>query len=188
MKKAKFAIFFSILLVLGIVLTSLWLNIKKRDGSDEEKLPNISTGGAEMRLEKIRLSEDKDGRKTWELEAKSINQYQERNTILLEEVRVTYYTRDGRVILISGDRGEVNQDSKDMRLMGNVILSLSDGYSLKTNSISYQHLSKKVITHDPVEMEGKQIRMKGKGMWIDMEAKKFKILDEVKTKWMGGKG
>lgn len=187
MKKTKFIIFFSILLVLGIVLLSLWQNIRKRDGSDEEKPPNISTGGAEMRLEKIRLTEDKDGRKTWELEAKSIDQYQERNIILLEEVRVTYYTKDGKVVFISGDRGEVNPDSKDMRLTGNVLLSLNDSYSLKTNSISYQHSSRKVITPDLVEMEGKHIRMEGRGMWIDMEAKKFKILGEVKTKWMGGK-
>jgi lipopolysaccharide export system protein LptC len=53
--------------------------------------------------------------------------------------------------------------------------------------MSYQHLSKQVRTPDPVEFEGEQIHLTGKGMLVDMEAKTFKVLSQAKTQWKRGK-
>jgi LPS export ABC transporter protein LptC len=188
MKKVKILLLVSILLIAGMVLTSLWLNLRGREASGErEDLPKISTGGADMRLEKIRLVEDKHGQKTWELEAKSIQQYQNQNIMELEDVKVIVYMKEGRSFIISGNRGKVYQDSKDMELVGDVLLTSSDGYRLKTHSVSYHHSEKKVTTPDLVEIEGKEIQLVGTGMLVDMEAKTIKVLNQVKTRWRGGK-
>jgi lipopolysaccharide export system protein LptC len=42
-----------------------------------------------------------------------------------------------------------------------------------------------VSTPDPVEIEGEQIHMTGKGMLVDVEAKTFRILSQVKTHLKG---
>lgn len=73
-----------------------------------------------------------------------------------------------------------------MELAGDVLLTSSDGYQLKTHSVSYDHLKKRVTTSDPVEIEGKEIQLVGKGMLVDMEAKILKVLHQVKTRWKGG--
>ncbi len=138
-------------------------------------------------MEKIRFVEDKQGQKTWELEAKLIQQYQGQNIMLIEEVKLTLFTKEGQSFIISGNQGRVYQESKNMELVGDVVLTSSDGYRLKTHSISYHHLEKQVTTSDPVEIEGEQIRVVGKGMWVDMEAKIFKVLSQVKTRWKGGR-
>jgi LPS export ABC transporter protein LptC len=188
MKRVKFAILISILLIGGIVLVSLWANLRARKASEAlEKLPKVSTGGADMRLEKIRFVEDKDGEKTWELEAKSVRQYQEQNIMVLEDVKVTFYAKEGRIVYLTGKQGKVYQDSKNVDLLGDVVLTSSDGYELKTHSASYRHLEKIVSTSDPVEIEGDQIRLTGKGMLVNMEAKTFKILSDVKTQLRGKK-
>jgi lipopolysaccharide export system protein LptC len=44
-----------------------------------------------------------------------------------------------------------------------------------------------VSTSDPVEIEGEQLRLTGKGMLVDMEAKTFKIFSQVKTQLRGRK-
>jgi LPS export ABC transporter protein LptC len=187
MKRAKIAIVISILLIGGIVLTTLWANLHERKASEAvEKLPKVSTGDATLRGEKIRLVEDKQGRKTWEMEAKSIQHYQDQNMMMLEDVKVIFYSKDGRSFTVSGNQGKFYQDSKDMELVGDVILSSSDGYRLKTHSVSYRDSEKKVRTSDPVEIEGELIRLVGTGMLVDMEAKTFKILSQVKTQWKGG--
>ena len=189
MRRLKIAILLFILLIGGVVLTSLWINLHERQKTPEEggKIPKISTEGADHRLEKIRLVEEKHGQRTWELEAKAIYQYQDQNMIMLEEVRVTYYSKDGRTFIISGERGKVYQDTKNMELAGNVLLTSGDGYQLKTHSVAYQHSEKRVTTSDPVEIEGEQMHLVGRGMLVDMEAKTFKILSQVKTQWKGGK-
>lgn len=189
LKKTKIAILLSILLIGGIVLINLWINLQERKKVLEEaaKGPSISTEGADQRLEKIHFVEEKQGKKIWELEAKTIYQYQEQNLLLLEEVKVIYYAKDGRSFTLTGDKGKVYQDSKNMELSGNVLLISTDGYRLRTQSLSYHHSSKQAKTPDPIEFEGEQIRLTGKGMLIDMEEKTFKVLSQAKTEWRGGK-
>jgi len=163
------------------------MSLKERKASEkEEGIHKISTRGADMQLERIRFVEDKHGQKTWELEAKSIQQYQDQNMMMLEDVKVIFYSKDGRSFTVSGNQGKFYQDSKDMELVGDVVLSSSDGYRLKTHSVSYRDSEKKVSTSDPVEIEGELIRLVGRGMLVDMEAKTFKILSQVRTQWKGG--
>ena len=186
MKKLKIVVLISILLIAGGVLASLWVNLRGREPSGErEDLPKISTEGANMRLERIRFVEEKHGEKTWELEAKLIQQYQDQNMMVLEDVKVTFYTQEGRSFILSGNKGKVYQDSKNMELVGDVLLTSSDGYRLKTHSISYHHLERKVTTSDPVEVEGKEFQLVGRGMQVDMEARTIRILNQVKTRWKG---
>jgi len=190
MRSIKIALFLSMLLIAGVVFALLWINLqeRKRTLEEAEKISKISPEGADQRLEKIRFVEEKNGRKTWELEAKAIHQYQGQNMMTLEEVKVIYYSKDGRSFILSGNQGKVYQDTKNMELAGNVILTSSDGYRLKTHSISYQHSGKRVTSPDPIELEGAEIRLVGTGMWVNMEEKTFKVLSQVKTQWKGGKG
>ncbi len=188
MKRIKIAILISIVLIGGIVLVNLWLNLRERKASEAaEKHPVVSTGGADMHLEKIRFVEDKHGEKTWELEAKSVHQYQDQNMMVLEDMKVTFYSKGGRTFYLTGKHGKVYQDSKNVELMGDVVLTSDDGYQLKTHSASYCDAEKIVSTSDPVEIEGEQIRLTGKGMLIHTEDKTFKILSQVKTQLKGKK-
>jgi LPS export ABC transporter protein LptC len=188
MRKTKTVILLLIVLIGGIVLVSLWANLRARKAWEtREKVPKVSTGGADMQLKKIRFVEDKQGQKTWELEAESVNQYQGQNMMVLENVKVTFYAKEGRIIYLTGKQGKVYQDSKNVDLSGDVVLTSSDGYQLKTDSASYRHSEKIVSTGDPVEIDGEQIRLTGKGMLVDVEAKTFKILSQVKTHLRGGK-
>lgn len=176
-------------LVGGIALASFWGNLQERKKilGEKENIPEISTEGADQRLEKIHFVEEKQGKKMWELEARTIHQYQAQNLLFLEEVKVVYYAKDGRSFTLTGDKGKVYQESKDMELTGNVVFTSSDGYRLKTHSISYKHSNKQVKTPDPIEFEGEQIHLTGKGMLIDMEEKTFKVLSQAKTQWKGGR-
>lgn len=181
-KRIKIAILITIVLVGGIVLVRLWMNLRERKASEAvEKVPKVFTEGADMRLEKVRFMEDKHGQKTWELEANSVRQYQEQNMLVLEDVKLTFYAKEGRIFYLTSKQGKVYQDSKNVDLVGNVVLTSNDGYELKTQSASYHHQEHMVSTPDPVEIDGEQIRITGKGMLVDVEAKTFKILSEVKT-------
>lgn len=188
MRKTKVVILLLIVLVGGLVFVSLQANLRARKASEAVgKLRDVSTGGADMQLKKVRFVEDKQGQKTWELEAESVQQYQEQNMMVLEDVKVTFYAKEGRIIYLTGKQGKVYQDSKNVDLLGDVVLTSSDGYQLKTHSASYRHSEKVVSTPDPVEIDGEQIRLTGKGMLVDVEAKTFRILSQVRTQLRGRK-
>ncbi len=186
MRKTKIVILLLIVMIGGLVLISLRANLRARKVSEAaEKVPKVSTEGADMQLKKIRFVEDKQGQKTWELEAESVNQYQEQNIMVLEDIKLTFYAKEGRVIYLTAKQGKVYQDSKNLDLTGDVVLTSSDGYQLKTHSASYCHSEKVVSTSDPVEIDGEQIRLTGKGMLVNVEAKTFRILSQVKTQLRG---
>jgi LPS export ABC transporter protein LptC len=182
MRRFKFAIFISILMVAGIALFSFWSN-RRQVSQKEDRLPPILNEKADKCLEKIRFVEDKHGKRTWELEAKSIQQYQDQDMILAEEVKLTFYTDKGRCFVLTGKEGKMYQSTKDMSLIGDVVLTSDDGYRLKTHSADYHHQERKVTTADPVEIEGERVRLTGRGLLVDVEAQTFKILNEVKTRW-----
>ena len=187
MRKLKWALLISIVLIGATVLSSLWINLQDRKASEEEKAgPTFSSEDAKMVLESIHFVEDKKGKKTWELEAKSIQQQREDNLMVLEDVKVTVYTEEGRSFIISGKQGKVSLDSKDMDLEGDVVVSSSDGYRLRTQSVAYRHQEKTAGTSDPVEIDGEQIHVAGTGMVVNMEDRTFKILGQVKTRLKRG--
>jgi LPS export ABC transporter protein LptC len=138
-----------------------------------------------MNLEKVRLVEDKHGQKTWELEANSVNQYEAQNIMVLEDVKATFYTKEGRILYLTSKQGKLYQDSKNVDLIGDVVLTSNDGYQLKTQSAFYRHAENIVSTPDPVEIEGEQVHLTGKGMLVNVEAKTVRILSQVKTHLKG---
>ena len=187
MRKLKFAVLILTVVIAGAALATLLVNLREREVS-QERVPEISSEGADMRLEKIHFVEDRQGRKTWELEATLVSHYQDQNAMVLEDVTVTFYTKEGRSFVISGKRGKVHQDSRNVELTGNVQVASSDGYRLKTHSITYDHSERKASTSDPVEIEGEELRLVGKGMWMDMEDRVIRVLHQVKARWKGEEG
>jgi len=189
MRKAKLVILISIVVIAGCIAAAIWFNLQGKKGSRAQEEPKVTAEDTKMNLEKVHFVEDKGGKKTWELEAQSVQQYEDQNLLILRDVKVTVYTKEGRSFVISGKEGRVHQDSKDAELSGNVILTSNDGYQLRTQSVAYDHQTKRVTTPDLVEIQGDQIRVQGKGMVVDMEARTFRIMNQVKTQWRReGKG
>ena len=187
MKHIKIAILISIGLIILVVSLSLWANFRGRKAAEDVDLPKILIDGADSRIEKIRFVEEKEGRKTWELEAKAMQQYQGQNAMVLEDVKLTFFSKDGRIFTVTGKQGTVNQDTKNMELIGDVVVASSEGYRLKTHSMAYTHQGKKIRTQDAIELDGDQLWLQGRGMIVDMEAQTVSVLHEVRTRWKAGK-
>jgi lipopolysaccharide export system protein LptC len=183
MKRIKIAILISFGFIVLVVSLSLWAHYRAKKPAEEVPLPKIAFEGADSRIEKIRFVEEKQGKKTWELEAKAIQQYQGQNVMILEDVKLTFFTRDGKTVTVTGDRGKVYQDTKNTELEGNIVVNSSEGYRVKTNSMTYNHQERRIRTPDLVELDGEQLWMKGRGVLVDLEAQTVKVLHEVKTRW-----
>jgi hypothetical protein len=85
MKRIKIAILISFGFIVLVVSLSLWVHHKAKKPPEELQLPKIAFEGADSRIEKIRFVEEKQGQKTWELEAKAVQQYQGQNVMVLED-------------------------------------------------------------------------------------------------------
>src|SRR4030042_6053560 len=104
MKRIRLAILVCMILISAAVVAGFFFNLHGRKGVKEpEPIPKETAVDATMYLEKIRFVEDKKGRKTWELEAKSIEKHEDQNIVDLNEVKATLSPKKARSSVIAGN-------------------------------------------------------------------------------------
>ncbi|NIS67938.1 MAG: LPS export ABC transporter periplasmic protein LptC [Proteobacteria bacterium] len=171
-----------VLCVVGLALAlSLVLLINWRRAAPYMKAIDIPQLKADLEVGNLFLTEEKEGKILWELEAKIAQSFEEGKRTLLEDLRVTLYNADGRVLTLRGDRGRIDEKTRDIEVEGGILVTSSDGLSLRTNSLQYQHERREIFTSAPVRIDGKGVEISGVGLLMDLASEKISILDRVKT-------
>jgi LPS export ABC transporter protein LptC len=156
---------------------SLYMNYKINRGEGIA----VRSSDADIRIENARYVETQDGRKEWELEADSAQYFKQRNLVVFDNVKVTFYSKDGINYIMQGKQGRLREDTKDMDIEGDVVVTSDDGYELKTNSLKYSGALKQISTKDKVTFSGKNIKIEGKGFLADMATGRASVLADVRT-------
>lgn len=142
------------------------------------KIPSIK---ADLEVGNLFLTEEKEGTVLWELEARIAQSFEEANRTLLEDLRVTFHNRDGRTVTLRGDEGRLNEKTRDIQVEGGVVVTSSDGLSLRTNSLQYKHSQREITTTAPVEIEGRGFKISGMGLLMDLVSERISILEGVES-------
>jgi LPS export ABC transporter protein LptC len=163
-------------LVISVLLFTNWR--KTAFYAKPSKIPRIK---ADLEVGNLLLTEEKEGVILWELEAKIAQSYRKGKRTLLENLRVTLHSQDGRIVTLRGDRGRIDERTRDMEVDGGVVVTSSDGLSLRTDSLQYSHSRREITTDAPVRIEGKGVRISGVGLVMDLATERISILEEVET-------
>ena len=180
MKLSKLIILISMGVVLSIIGGYLLFG---GHGEEEEILPEVkkeANTGADVVLEDIHYVETKGKKKEWELRAKSGQHYLQDDYSTLNDLTVTFYAEDGRIITLKGDKGSMKA-RQEIKVWGDVVVTSSDGYRVATNSLRYDGAKQQITTEDPVMLEGKGVVVRGVGLVVDLKTKKISILRKVQT-------
>jgi LPS export ABC transporter protein LptC len=143
-----------------------------------KRIPRIK---ADLELGNLLLTEEKEGAILWELEAKIAQSYKKGKRTLLEDLKVTFHSQDGRVVTLRGDRGRIDEKTRDMEVDGGVVVTSSDGLRLQTDSLQYHHSRREITTDAPVRIEGRGAKISGVGLVMDLATERISILEEVET-------
>jgi len=179
LKKVRNLIVFCVLalaLALSILLVVNWR--KSVLCGKRVEIPRIT---ADLEVGNLFLTEEKRGTVVWELKATTAQCFKEGNKTLLEDLRVTLYNRDGRIVTLRGDRGRIDEKTRDMQIEGGVVVTSSDGLCLRTNSLYYNHSRREMTTEAPVEIDGRGWTISGIGLLMDVARERISILNEVET-------
>lgn len=168
--------------LLILVLVAVPLVRDMRAPRKQQRPEGLPPPGVDMQLDKVHYEQiDPEGRREWELFAKSAQYEKDNNKVSLTGITVSFFTNDGTVYKLAADRGELFTESQDVSLYGNVVAETAEGHIIRTDSIKYTARDKKVSTTDPVSFKSNEMVMTGKGMVIDLEEEKLYILEEVRA-------
>lgn len=106
---------------------------------------------------------------------------------ILKEVQLHFFNDKLISYVVKGDVGEIDGTTKNMIIKGNVITTSANGYTFKTDTLSYISAQNIMTSLDPVEMlgppdrNGVGFKLTGEKLLVDISKNQMSILDKVKT-------
>ncbi len=119
----------------------------------------------EQAMKGAHMVETQDSSKEWELWAEDATRYRNNTTLTLNKVKALFFGKDGVTFTVTGDKGIVEEKTKNMQVEGNVVTKSSNGYTFKTQSMIYDSKKRKLDSMTPVEMTGPR-DAKGPGLFL----------------------
>jgi LPS export ABC transporter protein LptC len=139
-------------------------------------------------MKDVHLVEAAGEGKEWELWADRALRPKEFEQWTIEKVKVHFFADNGVMYTVTGERGRVVPEKKDIRIDGNVVTRSSNGYVFKTESLDYNSKARKLVSPTAVEMlgpkdkNGGELHLNGGALAADFGTNQISITKNVRAK------
>jgi len=138
--------------------------------------------GEGLKLEGIHYTHaDPDKGIKWVLDASEVRFSGDKTTIFFNDFRLRVEPENKPHFKLKGKKGDYSRDSGEIKLAGDLEGFSGAGYRIRTDDILINEKSGHVSTDKPVKIFGTTFSMSGKGFFMDLKNKRFKILSDVVT-------
>ena len=151
MRKAPFIILTLVVVFLSVVVGVLVHRARIPRALTTEPVAS----SADYRLKQVHLQEQGRDGSRWQLDAEYSETFEEQNKTTMKKVTVkvdqpSKGDQGSRSWTVTGDEGDLNQETKDVELRGNVVLVSSDGLRLETERLRWDAEAQRAWTTEPV--------------------------------------
>jgi LPS export ABC transporter protein LptC len=162
---------------------SVWImktdEIKKNPLKALDYLPDSA-----LQMKDFHRAKLEDGKKMWELFGDEANYFKEQKQALIKKPRFYYYNKQGETIETTGATARLFFNEKElekMQLEGGVQVTYQ-GYVLKSDEATYFADAGRIILPKRATVAGNGIEVEGSRMEVELEVKKVRLVQNVKTK------
>lgn len=151
MRKAPF-----IILAFVVVFLSVVVGVLVHRARTPRALPTEPvTTNADYRLKQVHLQEQGRDGSRWQLDAEYSETFEEQNKTTMKKVKIkvdqpSKGREPSRSWTVTGDEGDMNQQTKDVELRGHVVLISSDGLRLETDRLRWDAAEQRAWTDEAV--------------------------------------
>jgi LPS export ABC transporter protein LptC len=165
---------------LGIIIV-LTLTLSEKETPKPPPVPE-NPQGADIIINNFEYtSTNAQGVKEWKLKSDTASYFQGNKMVGFKKVNATFYSKEGRTFTVRADKGALNTEAKDFELSGNVVGTSSDGYTFRTETLTYTADKNQARTNMKVYLESPQFKLEGTGMVLDVKEQKLFLVKNVKA-------
>lgn len=132
-----------------------------------------------LQVKNVHYTQVGDADAKWEIKADTARYLKKENLVLFDKVTVTMETRDGKTFVMTGDRGQLNTNTRDAGITGNVEIISDNGDHLTTDRLTYSQGDKRFHTNSPIVMENPCMRVEGVGMSLSLKNGELTLFSKV---------
>ena len=174
-----------ILVGVGLFAVAVAAVLVVRGRAARTQRPEVAAPTADYRIKEVHLQEEARDGLRWQLDADHAEAYERQGKTTLRKVRIRIEEPE-RNWTVTGDEGELVQETKDVELRGNVVLISSDGLRLETTRLRWDAAQKRAWTDDPVTVFRQGAVVKGLGLDARVGAQHTEIKGRLRATF--GKG
>lgn len=179
--KKGLRVFLFLFLLSSLIAIGVSLLISYHSRREASEVKTFASTEADVGFDRMHYVETRDGQREWELEAVSARYFKGENLTMLDRVKVVFYSKKGITYTLEGREGRFKNDTRDVEVRGDVVITSSEGYQLKTDSLKMVSGGKEISTEDRVVLKGPRLDGEGVGLLIDREAERLTLLNNVKV-------
>ena len=169
-------LFLLVLVVAGVTGRGLLLRLI---GGEGRTIIEALQPGVDVVLTGIRFSETRLGVRKYLLAANSAT-YSAHGISLMKQIEVTFFDADGRETMwLRADEGDLFGKNQSVKLRGDVVLTGSQGFILKTDHLTYSKEDDRLQTDATVLLESPQGILRGRGLIVAPEQERLQLLHDV---------
>jgi LPS export ABC transporter protein LptC len=162
---------------------SLWImkaeEIRKDPLKALEYLPESA-----LQMKDFHRAKLENGRKMWELFGDEANYFKEQKQAIIKKPRFYYYNKQGEIAETTGATARLFFNEKElekMQLEGGIQVTYQ-GYVLKSDEATYFADAGRIDLPKRATVVGNGLEIEGSRMEVELEVKKVRLLQNVKTK------
>jgi LPS export ABC transporter protein LptC len=137
-----------------------------------------------LQLKDFRRAKIEEGRKLWELFGEEANYFKEQKEAVIKKPRFYYYNKKGEVVETTGESARLFFGEKElerMQLDGGIQVTY-EGYVLKSEKAIYLAAEEQIVLPTRATLSGNGVELEGSRMEIELQVKKVRMVQNVKTK------
>lgn len=171
--------------IVGILLTLTVVFIHSRKVLDDpQRMIAALPDNANLSINEIRHTAVRNGKTEWTLDADSARYVDAKKTVLLSNLAMTFFLEDQQKVQLRADNGVLQTESRDVSVSGNVVVN-RDTTRLNTESLSYRHAQRMLVTDRPVEISAEFYRLTAESMSLDLERNRAVFKGKVQGVFRG---
>lgn len=179
------------LVILGCVVVFLSVVIgvlvAKSRGSTRIPPSEIVQTKADYRIKEVHLQEEDRAGGRWQLDAEYGEIFEGQGRTIMKKVTIRI-NQPTRVWTVSGDAGELQRDTRDVELRGNVVVVTSDGLRLETSRLNWTAAEQRAWTDEPVTIRRDGVMVQGRGFETRVNEEVTRIKGRLRATITGGTG
>lgn len=154
---------------------------ENRSRPEEPWLADVSELKADMTFNGVRYRRDAEGQTQWRVEAETARFFEKEQVLDLEVVTARFFAGGGGPILATASKATYNTATKTMTLSGTVRVRSRDGQTLSSESLNFNEAESLIWSEEAVEIEGKGLFFKGRGLKYDLRTGKLTVRNQTST-------
>ena len=159
--------------VLSALLFSVFIFMVK---DEKESKLNIQIKGDSF-IEGLKMVHKNNGHPDWTLSAKEADLHEAENLAYLNGVQITL---EGKDMAVFADKGTFNMATKNLSIDGN-ITAKGNSFSITAEHADLDSEAGTIKSESAVKLDGKKMKIEGKGILINNKERKVRVLKDVKA-------